>query len=108
MGVGGRWWGFGGPWVDPDLRETQNRASGLTDQVIRVAVDRGVAALRLAADRVHTHELPAGSVSLGVTVNLGVIQLEMKMDVPTRRQDAPDRDGSSMTLAGRLDQGPGS
>lgn len=79
-----QWLKENGPGPEGGTASARLLTSQFTDQAIRAAVDRGVATLRVAAERVQSQDLPGDHVSLGVAVNLGVILLEMKLEVPTR------------------------
>jgi hypothetical protein len=84
--MGLRWGGKGA--ADMAVRMVKGRASSLTDQAIRGAVDQGLNVLEVAIERAKGRKLPASGVSLGVGLSLGLVHLSMQVVVP--REGEPE------------------
>ena len=75
--------------ADRVVRLARGRASSLTDQAIRGAVDQALNVLKIAGERVRQREPEAPAVSLSVSLSLGLVQLTMQAIVP-RAVGEPD------------------
>ncbi|WP_435008548.1 hypothetical protein P12x_005755 [Tundrisphaera lichenicola] len=85
----GRFPRFGGKLADSALKHARGRASSMTDQAIRAAVDQAARVLEVAADQVRSRGAGPLPVQLGVILNIGLINLEMKVIVPPETGPTP-------------------
>jgi hypothetical protein len=92
----GRIPGFGGRIADAALRRARGKASSMTDQAVRAAVDQAVRVLEVAADQVRARGAGPSPVQLGVILNIGLIHLEMKVVVPADAPPAPEAQKTSL------------
>jgi hypothetical protein len=69
----------------------RGRASSMTDQAIRAAVDQGARVLEVAAEQVRSRGVGASPVELGVTLSMGLVELNMRTIVAA---DAPTSEPS--------------
>lgn len=61
---------------------THGAASKATEQALRTSIDQTMNAFQLAVEQIHTRKLPAKMAALTGTVNVGVIQLSIRLDIP--------------------------
>ena len=68
---------------DKAVQVSQEHGSALTEQAIRASVDQAIGVIQIAAQQVKERNLPVSKVSLGTQVSIGIIQLNMNVDMPT-------------------------
>ena len=68
--------------ADGTLRRARGKASSMTDQAIRAAVDQGIRALDVATEQVRLRGSSVEPIELGVTLRMGLVELHMKTIVP--------------------------
>lgn len=61
---------------------THGAASKATEQALRNAIDQTMGAFQIAVEQIHERKLPAKMAALTGTINVGVIQLSIRLDIP--------------------------
>jgi hypothetical protein len=61
---------------------THDAASRATEQAMRSAIDQTMGAFQIAVEQIHDRKLPAKMAALTGTINVGVIQLSIRLDIP--------------------------
>ena len=61
---------------------THGAAFKATEQALRTSIDQTMNAFQLAVEQIHARKLPAKMAALTGTVNVGVIQLSIRLDIP--------------------------
>lgn len=77
-------------------QSTQETASGLTGKAIRSAVDQAIGVLQIAAQqaKVKEQDIPANKIAVGASINIGIVQLSLRADVPL----SGDREASEVQI----------
>lgn len=61
---------------------THGMASKATEQAMRSAIDQTMGAFQIAVEQIRERKLPAKMTALTGTINVGVIQLSIRLDIP--------------------------
>jgi hypothetical protein len=61
---------------------THDAAAKATEQTMRSAIDQTMGAFQIAVEQIHERKLPAKMAALTGTINVGVIQLSIRLDIP--------------------------
>jgi hypothetical protein len=61
---------------------TQGAAAKATEQALRSSIDQTMNAFQIAVEQIHARKLPAKMTALTGTINVGVIQLSIRLDIP--------------------------
>lgn len=57
-------------------------ASKATEQALRSSIDQTMNAFQIAVEQIHERKLPAKMTALTGTINVGVVQLSIRLDIP--------------------------
>ncbi|MEL6171559.1 MAG: hypothetical protein AAFN08_16995 [Cyanobacteria bacterium J06559_3] len=67
-------------------QETATNAHGMaskaTEQALRSSIDQTMGAFQIAVEQIRERQLPAKMTALTGTINVGVIQLSIRLDIP--------------------------
>lgn len=61
---------------------TQGLAARATEQALRSSIDQTMSAFQIAVEQIHARKIPAEKTALTGTINVGVIQLSIRLDIP--------------------------
>lgn len=61
---------------------TQDAAFKATEQAMRSSINQTMNAFQIAVEEIHARKLPAKMTALTGTINVGVIQLSIRLDIP--------------------------
>lgn len=61
---------------------TQDAAFKATEQAMRSSINQTMNAFQIAVEEIHSRKLPAKMTALTGTINVGVIQLSIRLDIP--------------------------
>lgn len=61
---------------------THGAASKATEQALRASIDQTMGAFQIAVEQIRERKLPAKMAALTGTINAGVIQLSIRLDIP--------------------------
>lgn len=61
---------------------TQEATAKATEQALRSSIDQTMNAFQIAVEQIHARKLPAKMTALTGTINVGVIQLSIRLDIP--------------------------
>ncbi|MBE9063705.1 hypothetical protein [cf. Phormidesmis sp. LEGE 11477] len=65
---------------------THGLASKATEQALRSSIDQTMSAFQIAVEQIHERKIPAEKTALTGTINVGVIQLSIRVDIPMNEQ----------------------
>lgn len=65
---------------------THGLASKATEQALRSSIDQTMSAFQIAVEQIYAREIPAEKTALTGTINVGVIQLSIRVDIPMNEQ----------------------
>ena len=66
----------------PPLVRTHGLASKATEQALRSSIDQTMSAFQIAVEQIQAKKIPAEKTALTSTINAGVIQLSIRVDIP--------------------------
>jgi hypothetical protein len=92
--------GLGGRLADAALKQARGKASSMTDQAVRAAVDQAARVLEVAAEQVRARGAGPSPVQLGVILNIGLVHLEMKVVVPADVPPIPETPTPALPASG--------
>jgi gas vesicle protein len=61
---------------------TQDLVSKATDQALRSSIEQTMNALQIAVEQIHSRNIPAQTAVLTGSINVGVVQLSISVDIP--------------------------
>lgn len=61
---------------------THELASRATEQALRSSIDQTMSAFQIAVEKIYERKIPAEKTALTGTINVGVIQLSIRVDIP--------------------------
>lgn len=65
---------------------THGLASRATEQALRSSIDQTMSAFQIAVEQIYERKIPAEKTALTGTINVGVIQLSIRVDIPMSDQ----------------------
>lgn len=65
---------------------THGFASKATEQALRSSIDQTMSAFQIAVEQIYERKIPAEKTALTGTINVGVIQLSIRVDIPMNEQ----------------------
>ncbi|MEM6251775.1 MAG: hypothetical protein AAF821_02530 [Cyanobacteria bacterium P01_D01_bin.156] len=64
------------------VKAAQETASTATEQALRSSIDQTMNAFQIAVEQIYARKIPAKMTALTGTINVGVIQLSIRVDIP--------------------------
>ena len=62
-------------------------ASDLAEQAIQTTIDQGIHIVQTAAEKIRNSRIPVNNVTIQAQINVGVVQLSMILNVPTKNAE---------------------
>lgn len=62
-------------------------ASDLAEQAIQSTIDQGIHIVQTVAEKIRNSQIPVNNVTIQAHINVGVVQLSMVLNVPTKNAE---------------------